>query len=196
MWESRIERLDDRTHRVVLSREQGRLRYSEVVDLWQKDDRFRSFFISLLVESPFLAYFWETPPVTETTLTRPFEFVLVDSPQLARVGPEPAAFADQFRRGPGRDVVTFRNLGGDAMLVAPCPRGPVESYAHLAAFTRGAAVSQQHRLWQEVGRAVTGSLGPRPTWVSTCGLGVFWLHVRLDSRPKYYTYGPYSSPRG
>ena len=23
-------------------------------------------------------------------------------------------------------------------------------------------------------------------WVSTSGLGVFWLHLRLDSYPKYY----------
>jgi len=33
----------------------------------------------------------------------------------------------------------------------------------------------------------------RRTWLSTSGLGVGWLHVRLDSRPKYYTYEPYKS---
>lgn len=35
---------------------------------------------------------------------------------------------------------------------------------------------------------------PVPLWVSTSGLGVSWLHVRLDSRPKYYTYAPYKQP--
>ena len=25
-------------------------------------------------------------------------------------------------------------------------------------------------------------------WLSTSGLGVYWLHVRLDSRPKYYQF--------
>jgi hypothetical protein len=37
-------------------------------------------------------------------------------------------------------------------------------------------------------------LKERPTekiWMSTCGTGVYWLHLRLDSKPKYYTYAPY-----
>jgi hypothetical protein len=34
-------------------------------------------------------------------------------------------------------------------------------------------------------------LGTAPVWVSTAGMGVSWLHVRLDNRPKYYGYKPY-----
>ena len=34
------------------------------------------------------------------------------------------------------------------------------------------------------------------TWLSTSGLGVYWLHVRLDSYPKYYTYRPYKATKG
>ena len=30
-----------------------------------------------------------------------------------------------------------------------------------------------------------------PVWTSTSGLGVYWLHVRLDSRPKYYQHQPF-----
>lgn len=38
-----------------------------------------------------------------------------------------------------------------------------------------------------------GALGPTdyPIWLSTSGLGVYWLHMRLDRRPKYYTYEPF-----
>jgi hypothetical protein len=39
--------------------------------------------------------------------------------------------------------------------------------------------------------AVDEQLGEQPLWLSTAGTGIFWLHVRLDSRPKYYTYQPY-----
>jgi hypothetical protein len=39
-------------------------------------------------------------------------------------------------------------------------------------------------------------LDDRPLWVSTSGLGVSWLHLRFDRRPKYYTHAPYRlSPR-
>ena len=37
------------------------------------------------------------------------------------------------------------------------------------------------------------ALSDQPLWVSTCGLGVYWLHVRLDSFPKYYRYAPYQT---
>ena len=32
----------------------------------------------------------------------------------------------------------------------------------------------------------------RPMWLSTCGTGVAWVHMRLDQRPKYYTYTPFA----
>ena len=91
----------------------------------------------------------------------------------------------------GSDVIVFLNLGGDATLVAPKPAGPAEAYPHLAAFVRRASREQQQRLWCEVGAAVAESIGTDPLWVSTSGLGVYWLHVRLDSRPKYYQFPEY-----
>ena len=29
------------------------------------------------------------------------------------------------------------------------------------------------------------------SWLSACGLGVYWLHSRLDPKPKYYVYEPF-----
>ena len=43
-------------------------------------------------------------------------------------------------------------------------------------------------------RAVAiGARGGQPTWLSTEGSGVPWLHVRLDSYPKYYHTDAYRS---
>jgi len=79
----------------------------------------------------------------------------------------------------------------DLVLVVPCPIGPPAAYAHLASFLRQAPVEQMHTLWEMVGEAVESRLGAAPVWVSTAGMGVSWLHVRLDDRPKYYGYRPY-----
>jgi hypothetical protein len=46
-------------------------------------------------------------------------------------------------------------------------------------------------LWIEVAEVHDGAMGEEPRWLSTSGLGVFWLHVRLDQRPKYYAHTPY-----
>ena len=137
------------------------------------------------------AFYWELPPLTSGTVDRDDEFVLIEAPILARFPPERAPFASYFDRAPERDVVVFPNLGGDAVMVVPCPRGPDEHYAHLAAFLRGASKQQIRSLWRRTADEMLRSIGERPVWLSTAGGGVAWLHVRLDSRPKYYSHGPY-----
>jgi hypothetical protein len=99
------------------------------------------------------------------------------------------AFAEHFRHD--REVVTFGNLGGDALLVVPCPEAGGTDFSHLASFTKTASPSLQQALWTEVGHALESRIGERTIWLSTAGHGVAWLHVRLDSRPKYYSYEPY-----
>lgn len=155
------------------------------------DEPFTDWFCCTLAEFEGAAFFWELPPLTAATLDRDAEFVLIGAPSLARSAPERAPFEEHFRRAPGEDVIVFPNLGGDAVLVVPCPCGPDANYPHLAAFLRGADRRQVRALWRRTADAMLRHVGARPTWLSTAGGGVAWLHVRLDSRPKYYSYAPY-----
>ena len=193
MYNSEVTQLDDnRVLHFRLLRDGGPLSWSDVVDRWQNDQSFRRFFVSVLVEAPFPAYFWETPPVTDATINREFEFVLVDSQQLADVRTDQQAFANHFASAqPGASVIDFSNLGGDATLVVPCPCGPLSAYSQISTFARRAPDDQQHQLWTSVGATLERQLGAQPVWLSTSGLGVYWLHIRLDSAPKYYTHEPY-----
>ena len=164
--------------------------YADAIHQWQNDSDFRAFFISLLKNSPFPAFRWETPPITIATADQPFEFVLMDSPDIS-LDPDPAAFAEHFvTMGPG-GVVEFPNLGGDAILVVPCPDDALSDYAHLAAYLRYSPEPQQHLLWELVGAAMQRRISTKPVWLSTAGGGVAWLHIRLDDQPKYYGYAPY-----
>jgi hypothetical protein len=194
VWDARIDTLDEgRIRRVKIEHDSEPVSYAEVLELWQGDeDGFRALFSSLLAEAPYRAYFWETPPITRSTVARGFEFVLVESPLLAGSAPDPEAFAGPFEAaGTGADVAAFANLGGDAFLVAPRPRTPDDTYPHLAAFVRTAPTAQRQAFWRAVGAAASDRLSDRPLWLSTNGLGVAWLHVRLDSRPKYYAFEAY-----
>ena len=192
MWTACVETLESQSiQKISLSFGDRQLTYSEVIDLWQNNAAFNSFFTSLLAEAPFSAYFWETPPISLGNVDRVFEFVLVDSPQLARVKPDSASFRQYFQSALGEEVVTFPNLGNDALLVVPCPLTKISAYPHLAAFVRQAPSSQQQAVWQMLGKAIAENIDNQPTWVSTSGLGVYWLHFRLDSYPKYYTFNPY-----
>jgi len=192
------------------ARPQDQLKWGDVIKLWRTDHAFRLSFNRALAASPPPAFFWETPPLTDSQRdTIPFECVTIPSAHLKSISADPGPFSSFIGpcRGSG-GAVAFDNLGGDAHLVAPCedakavamrksaPDG-LDMYAHIAAFVRAASDDQASAFWSTVGSAIDETLrvrGASPTWVSTEGSGVSWLHVRLDTRPKYYHYGPYKPP--
>src|SRR4051794_70824 len=122
MWECSPQPLGGADVQRYVPRHDGApVTYRDVLQYWQIDEEFRSFFISLLATAPFAGYRWETPPVTSATADREFEFVLLDEPGFD-TAPDTRAFSQQFRAaGKGEQVVTFPNLGNDAVLVVPCP---------------------------------------------------------------------------
>jgi hypothetical protein len=166
--------------------------FADAIRGWQEDADFRALFNGWLTATPFAAFRWEMPALTDGTLRRPFEFVLLDAPGLDR-RPDPVPFAGHFPTAKD-GVAVFVNLGGDATLVVPSPAGDPSAYGHLAAFVRSAPPGQRDCLWRAVGAALARRVGPSPVWLSTAGAGVPWLHVRLDDRPKYYGYAPYRTP--
>lgn len=166
--------------------------YAQALDLLGDDASFREFLTHLLASSEYGAFRWETPPITRASASRPFEFVLVDDPYLNR-SPDRAAFGSYF--ADAHELVTVRavpNLGGNATLIVPKEISHAEHYVHIAAFLRGAPQSQVHALWQCLSSTGRSALANTPTWISTAGGGVAWLHVRVEGQPKYYSYRPYA----
>jgi hypothetical protein len=106
MWSTRCERVANGSIlKIAIDLESAPLPFSDVLRLWQFNLDFRSLFIRLLADVPFSAFRWETPPITATAAGRPFEFVVLDSPDLARRSDEDA-FAEHFKQaGTGQDVV-------------------------------------------------------------------------------------------
>lgn len=181
-----------RLRKVNLRRDGARLSFRQVMEDWQTDGAFCAWFSQQILQAPFRAVRWETPPVTASTVDRDFEFVLHDAPLLI-CRPDSRSFAEHFRPpNAAGAVVSFENLSGDAVLVVPTPIVPAADYGHLAAFLRNAPATQIQALWQRVGLDMSRRLNDEPLWLSTAGMGVPWLHVRLDSRPKYYGYQPYA----
>jgi hypothetical protein len=83
-------------------------------------------------------------------------------------------------------VVSFPNLGGDAQLVVPCPIAEKNVYTQIGSFVRNAPKQQLTHFWKRTGSEMLSAITEKPRWLSTSGLGVYWLHVRIDSVPKYY----------
>lgn len=182
--------LDRSTVRGSLARANGTaLTFADVIALWRSDAAFRAFWTQCLRDVSFAACCWECPPLTPRAMRRPFECVVVDSPALIDSAADLMPFAAHFRlREP---VAVFDNLGRDAVLIAPCPTSAHTDYAHLASFLATAEVAQIDAFWKALGDTAALHRGEHPLWISTAGLGVAWLHVRLDRQPKYYRHPAY-----
>jgi hypothetical protein len=167
------------------------LSYRDIVERWCENDEFREYFTATLRSVSFEAFCWETPPVVQRTYEFPFEFVLVQEPALERVVADPAPFQSYFDSRTTEQVLTFPNLGGDALLVVPAPLTVARCYSHLAEFLRHGPSGQVSAFWRVAGLAMRKRVSGMPVWLSTAGLGVSWLHLRLDSRPKYYRHEAY-----
>lgn len=194
MWTASHTSLgDDEVLKAEFHFQNTALTVGDVISGWKNSEQFRSFFIAELASSPFKAFFWETPPIRGKGLKEKYEHVVVRSDLLGETVADPRAFESEFRRIGGQPVATFRNLGGDALLIAPRGVADKAAYGHLATFLRLAPPAQQHALYEALGAAVARELArtSNPIWISTSGLGVPWLHIRLDARPKYYSYTPY-----
>ncbi len=204
-WHYRVVVCDKETLRYTLFHQDTALTFQEVIGLWQSSADFRDFYRETLADSAFEAFFWELPPVSLTSLDRAFEFVLVESTVLAKASADCRDFAEHFRHA-REQIVAFQNLSRDAWLIVPVPPRAVgasypdamatECCAHLASFCRRADSLQQDQLWQQLGFMLGREVNSQPLWVSSCGLGVYWLHLRLDQRPKYYNYQPYKPYHG
>ena len=82
----------------------------------------------------------------------------------------------------------------------------LEAIKHLGAFIKHAPMELIHVFLKTVGNAMLErfktieddgfhaiSKDHKKLWLSTSGLGVKWVHVRIDSSPKYYNWEPYSN---
>ncbi|MGB3614526.1 MAG: hypothetical protein WBA10_12105 [Elainellaceae cyanobacterium] len=180
--------------KVTLDSGGNAMTFAEVIRGWTHDPGFRQFYISLVAEMPFEAVFWEAPAVTLSSIDRVYECMLLKSNSLDQVDSDPDPFDAYFRSAADDEaVVAFENLGGDAWLVVPCPEGPAAAYTHFAKFVREAPDPQRHEFFRVLGCTIEAQLSDEPLWINTSGLGVHWLHVRLDSQPKYYTFAPYKA---
>ena len=98
------------------------------------------------------------------------------------------SFSEKIEAAQGKEkyVTSFPNLSGDTILVIPMPNSG-KSYATIKDFTDNAPLVQQQEFWKRVAKLAKEQMKiHKRVWVSTHGLGVPYLHVRICNKPKYY----------
>lgn len=147
-------------------------------------DSFRVFYSNMLSNCGFDAFIWENKPITNNNLNDLYECNIIDCPFLAGQSSDEQTFGDYF--DPQKNIVSFKNLGNDAQLVVPTPKSTSNCYTHIGNFVRCNNIEQKDAFWKTIAIETLKRISNEPLWLSTSGLGVFWLHARIDSFPKYY----------
>lgn len=191
MWKVVELESGENNQRFSISKDGAKISNQQFLMLLKNEAPFRSFYTEYLISLGYEAFFWENKPMMTANLQQDYQCNVLNSEFLAKKSPDFHTFSSYFKRD--QDVVSFWNLGKDAQLIAPCPVDEHPGYAHIGTFIREASESQVHKLWQCTGTEMLDIIGEEPRWLSTSGLGVFWLHVRIDSVPKYYQTEEYKS---
>lgn len=184
MWTKVDIQNEQSVQRFRLKEKDNFISHRQFLTLLSENEEFIRWYNRLLADSEFDAFFWENKPMTEQNLDHDYECTLVESGLLSRVSPDTTTFDSYFEDD--SDVVQFPNLGGDARLIVPCPVAEDSVYTQIGNFVRDAPDHQVQNLWKHVGNEMLNQVQKEPRWLSTSRLGVYWLHVRIDSVPKYY----------
>jgi hypothetical protein len=149
-------------------------------------------------------YFLNFTPFQQEFLQRPFTaLILVLTRNQGLSNLKSAADFSRYREYQSQcnskeKVITFRSKKeSQTLLVVPCPllKDAKDRYRSIQSFSKHAPLSQQQQLYSEIQRQirlhfeVVASAGTPnvPMFVTTHGLDVPWLHVRLETPlPKHY----------
>lgn len=180
---------ESKIHKYIIFQNDNQLSFANFLSCLIGNKEFREFYNQILVNSEFDAFFWENPPCSIENLNQDYEFVLVKSKIFSKLKADSKTFSKHFIED--KSAVDFPNLGKNAQLIVPTPKSELESYTHLGDFVRNALNEQIHDFWQLVGKVYKSEINQGKRWLSTHGLGVHWLHVRVDTVPKYYHFKAY-----
>ena len=145
-------------------------------------------YIIILQNIPFEYYVLQSP-CFYNNLNNKFEFVVINEPKLKNMKLNTTVYNKYFKKD--KNIAIFPNLTGDTTLIVPriLPDIDENVYLNIATFSRGAPIDQQILLWKKVFKELKNC--KHNCFLNIHGLGVGWLHVRIDEKPKYYLFNNY-----
>lgn len=137
------------------------------------------------------AYFLECPKMNAKTLNDGFEFIIYNAKNKFK---NKKANFDYFSFYSDDYLsMCIKSHNGNIMIIPNHMKGtPCENYLNISNFLRNSLDEQIIDLFYLLSDNIKKEINSGNTiWVSTHGLGIPWLHIRIDYFPKYYCYKKY-----
>ena len=152
------------------------MKWSKVLSQWELGNYPK---IPDNIKSPF---FWRTS-VQSNKKDLVYKEEFIEDERLLNAEEDLKPFSEHFDKNKDEKyAIGFPNLSGDTILVVPIPRK-----SNIFYFMSNASEIQKKELWKKVALESKKFLETNENiWISTHGLGVNYLHVRICNSPKYY----------
>ena len=130
------------------------------------------------------AFMWKTSKLDKKeSNTYKHEFVIYNGlPTIQNY----QAYKKYITQSKNKYVVSFMNLTNDTLLVVPIPKRG-KNFATIKDFIDNASATHQKKFWNAVASIARKFLKTNDfAYISTHGMGVSYLHVRISTIPRYY----------
>jgi hypothetical protein len=131
-------------------------------------------------------FYFETS-VCNKKLDSKYKEEFIEDIKLNKLEQNFISFDKYIRESKNKYATCFYNLNKDALLIVPIPRKN-KNYTTIKDFIDNASITQQKHFWFLVAKNILEMLKNNDkVYISTHGTGVYYLHVRIDLTPKYYS---------
>ena len=167
------------------------LTFRKLLKLWITDKDFCVFFTKLLGSKTKSKYRFESPKLTKTNLNKKAFFIVYNEPELSSTanpkGIYPVGFILELKKCETKiNALLIPGKGGmehPERMIIPCR--PV---AHIGQLNRQPK-KLIHDMWKLAAIAAIQKFNENKTaFISTHGLGIPWLHIRIEEFPVHYKY--------
>ena len=180
----KFSKIDKNTYR--LFRDGENLSYMQVFELLAAGDSIIETMTNFLVDWN-QDFFWEHPQVSSDNYKSNYEVSVIPTAAFDDRVENFSPFKSKFKITD--QVKVFHNLRKDSLLIVPnTNEASDQNFITLRKFLQTAPNSLITRFWKTIGETMIEQISKNTDYcyLSTHGLGVLWLHVRIDQQPKYY----------
>ena len=134
------------------------------------------------IKFPDIPFMWKCKPISNLDDKFMYQFHKAKFPQEQDLN----SFSKYFKNYKNsKKIVSFPNLSKSTQLVVPYPNEN-KNYSHLQLFLQNASKQQQQNLWKKIAEVFIKEFNDNnKLYLSTHGLGINYLHIRIKGSPDY-----------
>ena len=155
--------------------------WKDKISLW-KEGEYQTY-----IEPISKRFFFETT-VCDKDMVNEYIEKFIENDDLQKISQNYSAFTDYINNSTDEYVTSFYNLSGESLLIIPIPKEN-KDFTTIKDFCDNASEMHKITFWKKVAYEIENILKTtNKIYVSTHGLGEYYFHLRLDKKPKHYSY--------